>query len=134
MNHSIGFSNLEIHETTEQYNQEDAFKPPTMSSSEHQQQHGDVGVSGSQQPSFNPILSHQGQQSLGNSVVPDLMKVYESLTQSSTPPDGLGGSCPTDSASAVSFSVSATAKSTDAQPIPVPFSSREAVAGNVVQQ
>lgn len=39
-----------------------------------------------QPPPFNPLLSHAGQgQSLGHSVVPDLMKIYESLTQSKTP-------------------------------------------------
>ena len=35
---------------------------------------------------FNPLLSHTSQgQTLGNSVVADLMKIYESLTQSKTP-------------------------------------------------
>lgn len=38
-----------------------------------------------QPPTFNPLLAHSQGMSLGNSVVPDLMKIYESLTQSSTP-------------------------------------------------
>ena len=37
-------------------------------------------------PRYNPLPSHAGHgQSLGHSVVPDLMKIYESLTQSKTP-------------------------------------------------
>lgn len=47
-----------------------------------------------QPPPFNPMASHSGQPpsatALGNSVVPDLMKVYESMTQSSTPQDPSG--------------------------------------------
>jgi SHAQKYF class myb-like DNA-binding protein len=41
-----------------------------------------------QPPPFNPMSTHNNQpQTLGNSVVPALMNVYESMTQSSTPQD-----------------------------------------------
>lgn len=47
-----------------------------------------------QPPPFNPMLPHSGQPgsvtALGTSVVPDLMKVYESMTQGSSPQDPNG--------------------------------------------
>ena len=47
-----------------------------------------------QPPPFNPMLPHSGQPGsvtvLGTSVVPDLMKVYESMTQGSAPQDPNG--------------------------------------------
>lgn len=54
-----------------------------------------------QPPPFNPILPHNGQpgsvSALGTSVVPDLMKVYESMTQGSAPPDPNGIDTTSDS-------------------------------------
>jgi len=50
---------------------------------------------GQNAPQYNALQSHAGHgQSLGHSVVPDLMKIYESLTQSKTPQTqqkGMGG-------------------------------------------